>query len=86
MKYQTISADQLDQMMDRKDFYLVNVHIPYEGNQVSEKIDEPCHKIANALHSLSEISFIFPYSKYHQHDRICATVTYWDWNIEFRIS
>jgi hypothetical protein len=33
------------------------------GNQVSEKIDEPCHKIANALHSLSEISFIFPYSK-----------------------
>jgi len=33
------------------------------GNQVSEKIEEPCHKIANALHSLSEISFIFPYSK-----------------------
>ena len=30
MKYQTISADQFDQMMDRKDFYLVNVHIPYE--------------------------------------------------------
>jgi hypothetical protein len=33
------------------------------GSQVSEKIDEPCHKIANALHSLSEISFIFPYSR-----------------------
>jgi response regulator RpfG family c-di-GMP phosphodiesterase len=33
------------------------------GNQVSEKIEKPCHKIANALHSLSEISFIFPYSK-----------------------
>ena len=38
------------------------------GNQVSEKIDEPCHKIANALHSLSEISFIFPYSKNRQID------------------
>lgn len=30
-KYQTISADQFDQMMDKKDFLLVNVHIPYEG-------------------------------------------------------
>ena len=38
------------------------------GNQVSEKIDEPCHKIANALHSLSEISFIFPYSKNRPYD------------------
>jgi len=33
------------------------------GNPVSEKIERPCNKIANALHSLSEISFIFPYSK-----------------------
>ena len=38
------------------------------GNQVSKKIDEPCHKIANALHSLSEISFIFPYSKNRPYD------------------
>ena len=30
-KYQTISADQFSQMMDKKDFLLVNVHIPYEG-------------------------------------------------------
>jgi len=33
------------------------------GNQVSAKIERPCHKIANALHSLSEISFVFPYTK-----------------------
>lgn len=38
------------------------------GNQVSEKIDEPCHKIANALHSLSEISFVYPYSKNRPYD------------------
>ncbi len=30
-KYQTISADELAQMMNKKDFLLVNVHIPYEG-------------------------------------------------------
>jgi len=30
---------------------------------VSEKIEKPCNKIADALHSLSEISFIFPYTK-----------------------
>lgn len=33
------------------------------GNPVSEKIEKPCSNIANALHSLSEISFILPYSK-----------------------
>ena len=38
------------------------------GRPVSEKIEEPCNKIANALHSLSEISFIFPYSKNRPYD------------------
>ena len=33
------------------------------GRPVSAKIERPCNKIANALHSLSEISFIFPYTK-----------------------
>lgn len=33
------------------------------GRPVSAKIEKPTKKIANALHSLSEISFIFPYSK-----------------------
>lgn len=31
MKYQTISAEQFSQMMEKKDFLLINVHIPYEG-------------------------------------------------------
>ena len=38
------------------------------GRSVSEKIEKPCNKIANALHSLSEISFIFPYSKNRPYD------------------
>ena len=38
------------------------------GRPVSEKIEKPCNKIANALHSLSEISFIFPYSKNRPYD------------------
>ena len=38
------------------------------GRPVSAKIEKPCNKIANALHSLSEISFIFPYSKNRPND------------------
>lgn len=38
------------------------------GRPVSEKIEKPCNKIANALHSLSEISFIFPYTKNRPYD------------------
>jgi rhodanese-related sulfurtransferase len=29
--YENISVDQFVQMMDHKDFILINVHIPYEG-------------------------------------------------------
>lgn len=38
------------------------------GKPVSEKIEKPCNKIADALHSLSEISFIFPYTKNRLYD------------------
>lgn len=30
-KFRTITTEQLAQMLDRKDFLFVNVHIPYEG-------------------------------------------------------
>jgi len=33
------------------------------GRPVSEKVERPCNEIANALHSLSEISFVFPYTQ-----------------------
>lgn len=38
------------------------------GRPVSEKIEKPCNKIADALHSLSEISFVFPYTKNRPND------------------
>ncbi len=50
-----ISPDELDEMMQNKDFELINVHIPYEGeidgtdsfiafNEIKEKIDLPKDK------------------------------------------
>lgn len=45
MKYQTISADQLAQMMDNKDFFLVNVHIPYEGEIAQTDLLIPYNQI-----------------------------------------
>ena len=29
--YENISVDQLEKLMDQKDFTLINVHIPYQG-------------------------------------------------------
>jgi hypothetical protein len=34
-----------------------------QGKQVSEKVENPTRKIAGTLHSLSEISFVFPYTE-----------------------
>jgi len=33
------------------------------NHPVSEKVEKPCRKIAMALESLSEISFVFPYTE-----------------------
>lgn len=33
------------------------------GHQVSEKVEKPTRQIAATLHSLSEISFVFPYTE-----------------------
>jgi rhodanese-related sulfurtransferase len=45
MKYQTISAEQLAQMMDKKNFLLVNVHIPYEGEIAQTDLLIPFNQI-----------------------------------------
>ena len=44
-KYQTISAEQFAQMMDKKDFLLVNVHIPYEGEIAQTDLLIPFNQI-----------------------------------------
>ncbi|RWC00364.1 MAG: rhodanese-like domain-containing protein [Mesorhizobium sp.] len=50
--FQTVSSPQLNQMLQRKDFLLVNVHIPYEGEIngtdafiAFDKIDQSLEKL-----------------------------------------
>ena len=49
IKYTDITSDQLKTMLQNKDFYFVNVHIPYEGE--IEKTDAfiPYDEIENNL-------------------------------------
>jgi len=39
-----------------------------QGQQVSKRVETPTRKIAGALHSLSEISFVFPYTENRPND------------------
>jgi len=43
--YKNISVDQFVQMMDQKDFILINVHIPYEGEIARTDLLIPFNKI-----------------------------------------
>jgi rhodanese-related sulfurtransferase len=44
-RYQSISAEQFAQMMDKKDFLLINVHIPYEGEIAQTDLLIPFNQI-----------------------------------------
>jgi len=54
MSYQTISADQLAHMMDKKDFLLINVHIPYEGEIAQTDLLIPFNQIDRYQNRLPE--------------------------------
>jgi len=43
--YQNISADGLNRMMDDKNFLLVNVHIPYEGDVPGTDLSIPYDQV-----------------------------------------
>ena len=43
--YQNISADQFVKMLDQKDFTLINVHIPYQGEIARTDLLIPFNKI-----------------------------------------
>jgi len=43
--YENISTDQFVQMMDQKDFILINVHIPYAGEIAKTDLLIPFNKI-----------------------------------------
>ena len=50
--YQDISVEQLAAMLDDKDFVLVNVHIPYEGEIPHTDLFIPFDEIENHLDEL----------------------------------
>jgi rhodanese-related sulfurtransferase len=50
--YADISVDQLAELMDEKDFVLVNVHIPYEGEIPQTDLFIPFNEIGDHLDEL----------------------------------
>ena len=52
VNYQTINVTQLKAMMDNKDFVLVNVHIPYEGEIQRTDLFIPYDEIEKNLSKL----------------------------------
>ncbi|RWA68037.1 rhodanese-like domain-containing protein [Mesorhizobium sp.] len=50
--FQTITSEQLSQMLPRKDFFVVNVHIPYEGQIEGTDAFIPYDKIDRNLDKL----------------------------------
>lgn len=52
--YKNISADQFVKMVDQKDFTLINVHIPYEGEIARTDFLIPFNKIEHYKNLLPE--------------------------------
>src|SRR3972149_8817867 len=53
-KYTNITSDQLYEMLKSKDFYFINVHIPYEGEIEGTDAFIPYNEIAQNLGKLPE--------------------------------
>jgi rhodanese-related sulfurtransferase len=54
--YATISPDELSKMLQNKDFLLVNVHIPYQGEIPGTDLFIPYNKIDESLDKLPDKS------------------------------
>lgn len=50
--FTTLSSDELASMLEKKDFFFVNVHIPYEGEIKNTDAFIPYDKIADNLDKL----------------------------------
>ena len=72
--YKNISVDQLDEMMNNKDFILINVHVPYEGEISQTDLLIPFNaieKFKNELPNDKDAKIVL-YCKSGQMSRIAA--------------
>ena len=53
-KYSNISHEDLSDMLQDKDFFMVNVHVPFEGNIPQTDTSIPYNKIDQNLNQLPE--------------------------------
>ena len=53
-RYSNISHDDLNEMLQNKDFLMVNVHVPFEGNIPQTDTSIPYNKIDQNLNQLPE--------------------------------
>ena len=53
-RYSNISHDDLNEMLQDKDFLMVNVHVPFEGNIPQTDTSIPYNKIDQNLSQLPE--------------------------------
>ena len=53
-KYLNISHEELNEMLQDKDFFMVNVHVPFEGNIPQTDTSIPYNKIEQNLSQLPE--------------------------------
>jgi rhodanese-related sulfurtransferase len=52
--YSNISHEELNEMLEEKDFLLINVHIPYEGNIPQTDLSIPYNQIDQEINQLPE--------------------------------
>lgn len=75
LKFKTVTSDDLEQMLRKKDFLFLNVHIPYEGEIAPTDAFIPFDRIGDNLAVLpaDKTAAIFLYCRSGRMSKIAAT-------------